>query len=398
MTIRMKTKKLAVGLGAAALIIVALCALVLPGVAAAGQGTGGKSFSPSLQNRLGKALDSSFDKTKAPGAVVGVWVGGRGWTATVGTTLEGARVTPVIGDHTRIGSITKTFTGTVILQLIDEGKLHFDESIEKWFPQAPEAANITIRELGNMSSGINTYTADEAITNQYFADPTKAWKSSQLIAGGLAQPRKFPPGQGFFYSDTNTLMLGKIAEAVTGETIGALLRERIFAPLRLKGTSFPSTATLPKPFWDGYTEQHAKGPTLRNSTAWSPTFAGAAGQMVSTLPDLHRWAIALGTGSLISVAAQQQRLKPNPASVAGGRAYLFCLGRDHGWLTHTGDIPGFNTTVSYLPKKKAAVVVLTNTDAETFDAAAGEPALPAPVILSALAKVVTPGNVPTGTH
>jgi D-alanyl-D-alanine carboxypeptidase len=177
-----------------------------------------------------------------------------------------------------------------------------------------------------------------------------------------------------------------------------LLRERIFAPLRLRGTSFPATSLLPKPFWNGYTDQNVQGSALRDATDWSPTFAGAAGQVISTLPDLHRWTVALGTGSLLSPATQAQRLKPNPASVAGGRAYLFCLGRDHGWLTHTGDIPGFNTTIAYLPQRKATVVVLIDTDAEAVDGQKGEPALPAPVIFSALAKVVTPGNVPTGTH
>jgi len=105
---------------------------------------------------------------------------------------------------------------------------------------------------------------------------------------------------------------------VTGNTIGALLRERIFPPLRLQGTSFPSTARLPQPFWNGYPDKDVSG--------------------------------------------------------------------------------GFNTTVAYLPKEKSTVVVLTNTDAEAFDSRAGEPALPAPVISSALAKVITPSNVPTGTH
>jgi D-alanyl-D-alanine carboxypeptidase len=114
--------------------------------------------------------------------------------------------------------VTKTFTGTVILQLVDEGKLKLDESIARWFPTAPEASEITIRELGDMSSGINSYTADEAITARYFTHPQTIWKADELIDGGLALPRKFAPGKGFFYSDTNTLMLGKIAEAVTGKS------------------------------------------------------------------------------------------------------------------------------------------------------------------------------------
>lgn len=376
------------------LALVALAFAALPSAFA-----GAASLPAATQQRLDRALSGAFAKTRSPGAIVGVWIGDKGWTAIKGTAVRDKKSTPTIADRTRVGSVTKTFTGTVILQLVEEGKLRLDESIQKWFPEAPEAANITIRELGDMSSGINTYTADESLTDKYFAAPGAAWKPSVLIAGGLAQPRKFAPGTSFFYSDTNTLMLGQIAEAVTGKSIGALLRERIFAPLKLKATSFATTTKLAKPFWNGYTDQSAAGPgPIQDSTHWSPSFAWAAGAIVSNLPDLHRWAVAMGTGSLLSPAMQKQRLKPNPHSVAGGRAYLFCLGRDHGWLAHTGDIPGYNTTVAYLPKAKATVVVLTNTDAEAIDPAAGEPALPAPFIFSALAKVITPGNVPTGTH
>jgi D-alanyl-D-alanine carboxypeptidase len=346
----------------------------------------------STEAKLDKALTKAFAKTKAPGVTAGIWIGGKGWTAVRGSTMKGKQVTPTLAEHTRIGSVTKTFTGTVILQLVDEGKLKLDESIEKWFPTAPEANKITIRELGDMSSGINSYTADEAIVTRYFTKPQTIWNPDELIDGGLALERKFAPGKGFFYSDTNTLMLGQIAEAVTGESIATLLRKRIFGPLNLKGTSFPSTTKIPTPFWNGYTDQNVEGTKVRDSTHWSPTFAGAAGQVISTLPDLHRWAIALGTGSLISKGAQQQRLKPNPYSVGEGREYLFCLGDDHGWLLHTGDIPGYNTTIGYLPKKKAVIVVMANTDIEA------ENSLPTPAVTTALAEVITPGNVPSGTH
>jgi len=84
-------------------------------------------------------------------------------------------------------------------------------------------------------------------------------------------------------------------------------------------------------------------------------------------------------------------LTPNPASVGGGRAYLFALGRDHGWLAHDGDIPGFNTQVAYLPTLKATIVVMANADVGT---STGAP--PAPGIFQALARVIAPKNVPSG--
>lgn len=346
----------------------------------------------ATSQRLDQALDATLATITAPGTAVGVWLDDKGWTAVRGTTRRGKGRTPTLAEHTRIGSVTKTFTGTVVLQLVDEGKLKLDETIQRWFPLVPEAGKITIRDLGDMSSGINAYVADETISDRYLDDPTQAWKPEQLIDAGVGLPRTFAPGHGFFYSDTNTLMLGQIVEDVTGKPIGRVLRERIFAPLKLRGTSYPTTSKLPVPYWNGYTDQNATGTRLRDTTDWSPTFAGAAGQMTSTLPDLHRWAVVLGTGALLSPGAQRDRLKPNPASAAGGREYDFCLGRDHGWLTHVGDIPGYNSQIAYLPKQRATIIVLVNTDIESQEA------LPAPLITTALAKVITPANVPTGTH
>lgn len=386
----MKTNlKIARTTAATVLALLALGGLVAPAAGAAPVAAE-KPFSPALQKKLGKTLDSAWSETVAPGAIVGVWVDGRGWTATRGTTRKGARVAPTVADHTRIGSITKTFTGTVIMQLVAEGKLKLSETIDRWFPWVPNASQISVRELGEMSSGINTYTANPATLERYFGAPQTIWKPIELITSGVSQPPKFPPGQGFFYSNTNFLMLGQIAEKLTGKPIARLMRERIFEPLGMTETSYPYTTALPKPYWNGYTNQNFSGTKIHDATHWSPTFFSSAGQIVSTLGDLKVYARAIGTGSLIGKAAQRQRLQPNPASVAGGREYDFAIGRDHGWITHSGEVPGYNTQFGYLPKLKATVVVLTNTDMANPNGAA-----PAPTLLSALAKTIAPQNVPT---
>jgi D-alanyl-D-alanine carboxypeptidase len=155
-------------------------------------------------------------------------------------------------------------------------------------------------------------------------------------------------------------------------------------------TSYPTTGKLPTPFWNGYTNQAVNGEPVRDATHWSPTFLGPAGQIVSTLADMQTYTKALGTGSLISKGAQRARLQPNPHSAAGGREYDFALGTDHGWLSHSGEVPGFNSEIGYLPKLKASIVVFTNTDIANPN---GNP--PAPTVLSALGAVVAPGNVPT---
>ncbi len=349
-----------------------------------------KPLSPALQKRLNTAFAKAFAEAKSPGAVVGVWVDGRGWTATAGTTRKGASIKPSVEEHTRIGSITKTFTGTVIMQLVREGKLKLSDTIDKWFPWVPNAGSINVRELGDMSSGINTYTANEAVVNKYLGAPTTTWKPIELIKAGVMEPVKFAPGQGFFYSNTNFLMLGKIAEAVTGKPMARLLKERIFGPLGMTHTSYPATGALPTPYWNGYTNQDVSGTAVRDATHWSPTFEGSAGRIVSTLADMKTYVKALGTGALIGPAAQRERLQPNPHSVGGGREYDFAIGRDHGWLTHDGEVPGFNSDFGYLPKLKAEVVVFVNTDI-----AAPNGDSPAKILLSALGQTVAPGNVPS---
>ena len=213
---------------------------------------------------------------------------------------------------------------------------------------------------------------------------------TEACGDGVSLPPKFDPGKGFFYSNTNFMLLGAIAEKVTGESIGRLFRERIFAPLGMTHTFYPYSTVLAQPHWHGYTTQSAtgNGTTVRDATNWNPTGFGAAGQIVSTLGDLRLFAEGLGTGALLSAAGRKAQVEPNPYAVKGGRAYAFGVGTDNGWLTHAGTVPGYNTDFAYLPKLHASIVVLTNTDMEAEPGAGG----PAPAITSALSAVIAPGD------
>jgi D-alanyl-D-alanine carboxypeptidase len=377
-----------------------ISSLVLGAVACGDGGSGGETsttvqpattvaavtFDAATEAALETAFDTSFDGSEAPGAIVAVRKGDQTWISIRGVTdTTPSGTAPTVDEHSRIGSVTKTLTGTLILQLVDQGRLSLDDTIEAWFPELPDAAQITVRDLGSMSSGIDSYTADATTTSEYFANPQREWTSSELIAAAVALPRKFPPGEGFQYSNTNFLMLGEIIEKVTGMSIAEAMQIMIFDELGLEQTSWPNDNTLPDPHWQGYTDQ--TGPIV-DATDWSPTFAGAAGQLVSDLGDLLVWTEALGTGSLLSAESQQARLEPNPASVSGVRSYNFAVGTDNGWLAHDGQIPGFNTQVAYLPSEDITIVVLTNADVT------GASGIPAPTIFKALASTIAPANAP----
>lgn len=346
-------------------------------------------FNARTSARLRTALQKAWATTWAPGVIVGVWVGHRGWTAVRGSTRRASGPLPIRADHTRVGSVTKTMLGTLILELVDQHKLSLNETIQRWFPKLPDARKITIEQLGNMSSGIATYTGNAKLTDRYFAHPTAWWNPDTLIAGGASLPREFDPGKGFDYSDTNFVMLGRIAEKVTGKPLSELLRTMVFTPLGMSQTSYPTSNRIPRPFWNGYTVQ---GSTLGNaldSTSWTPSFAAGAGAAISTLGNLHRWARAVGTGALLTPAAQRARLIPNRYSEGGGRAYLFAMTDSNGWLGHEGSTPGYNTELQYLPSLKATIVVAVNTDIGDQNNVS-----PALKIFSALAAVVAPHNIP----
>jgi D-alanyl-D-alanine carboxypeptidase len=347
------------------------------------------AFDAATLARLNIAIDKVFEGVESPGLIAGVWVGSRAWKAVRGTTTLNGNAPAGFDLYTRIGSVTKTLTGTVILQLIEEGLLSFEDTLDHWYPTIAGSNGVTIRHLGTMASGLESYTSDPNITDQYFANPTRSWDPEELMFAGASLPRKFTPGQGFSYSNTNLVALGLIAEKILGQNLADILQNRIFSPLQMTRSSYPYGLELPQPHWSGYTLQGSPDEMPVDSTNWSPTFAAGAGQAVSTFADLYLWGRALGTGALLTTATQTARLVANPFSVNGVRSYCFAVGLDNGWISHSGELPGFNTQVAYLPDLDATIVVMANADIPGADGRN-----PAVAGFTALAGVVAPNNVP----
>jgi D-alanyl-D-alanine carboxypeptidase len=234
----------------------------------------------------------------------------------------------------------------------------------------PNAQHITVRELLNMSSGLYNYGEDkQGWVRQAFAPTGQAlarqWTPQQLVQVAIAHKPYFPPGKGFHYSNTNTILLGMIIEQITGRPVQDVLRTRILQPLGLTHTLFPTTAAMPSPHLHGYSAEG--GPLTEVNTTANMSWGWTAGAMISTLADLHTWAQALATGALIRPALQRQRLIWNPYTVGvrpGAPGYGLAITNDGGFLGHAGGFPGFNTEAGSQPGARATIVVLTNSDAE----------------------------------
>ena len=293
-------------------------------------------------------------------------------------------------DHVRIGSITKTFTVTVLLQLADQKRLRLDDPVSKYEPFVPNGKNITLRMLANMTSGLYSYTFDKQFIHDLFAQPHRSWTPRQLVNIAIKHDPPFLPGKGWQYCNTNTVLLGMILEKITGKSIADDFKTFSFEPLGLTDTVWPTGGGLPSPYAHGTS-------TLPNSnkpvdaTHWNPSWGFTAGQMVSNMQDLRTWVKAYTAGAQLSPAMQKQRLMwvklpPNTPE----RKYGLGIGFDHGWLGHTGELPGYNTAAFYLPAQDATIVIEVNTDIPSKD---GKD--PAPALFRALAAIVTPGNVPT---
>jgi D-alanyl-D-alanine carboxypeptidase len=287
----------------------------------------------------------------------------------------------------RIGSETKTFTATAVLQLVDQGLVKLDAPIADYLRGVPDGRHITVRQLLEMRSGLFPYTADTGFIHAFYANPHRQWTPQELLAYGFRHKNVFPPGAQFQYSNTNYVLLGLLVEKLGRMPLADFVRERILKPSHLDHSLFPFAAEFPRPHAHGYTDQTPTG-AVADATTWNPSGAWAAGAMISDLRDMRRWAKDVATGTLLSPATQAQRVNFIPAGFPGA-GYGLGLFETNGWQGHNGSIPGYESAVVYLPAEGATLVVLLNTDILYKGAE------PSTVFAHTITQIATPNHVYT---
>lgn len=256
----------------------------------------------------------------------------------------------------RMGSNTKTFTSVILLQLVGEGRLRLDDTVDRWLPglvtgNGNDGSAITVRQLLRHQSGLAEYTRDLELfssAEEFNEHRYDHWAGEDLVRLALAHPPVFAPGTDWGYSNTNYILAGMIIESVTHKPWDAHLRQRILRPAGMTQTFYPGDEPdLPHPHAQAY-ESFPESTERVDTTRWNTTVAGAAGGMVTTPTDLSRFWQALQSGRLLRPAEFREMHQTVPVGDSRGSRYglgIFFTPLECGGVWgHDGGVPGMYTT------------------------------------------------------
>ncbi|MET7453013.1 serine hydrolase domain-containing protein [Streptomyces sp. NPDC005574] len=355
-------------------------------------GDGVRALTPDVRRQVDDAVRRVMDQANVPGVNVGIWTPDKGEYVKSFGVADKATGQPMSSDlYLRIGSETKTFTVTALLELVDQGKIGLDDTIGKYVDGVPNGDRITLRQLAGMRSGLFNYSQDEGFFKALTSDPQRPFTPQELLDYSFKHPVLFPPGKKFFYCNTNLILLGLVVEKMSGQPLADYIHDTILQPAGLDHTLFPHGAFFPDPHAQGYTDQTASG-KVENTASWNPSWAWAAGAMISQLQDLRVWARTVATGQLpdgdrlISAPTQKQRLTTPPTPIPG-TGYGLGIFDVQGWIGHNGSLPGYESLTIYLPSAQATLVVMLNTDINYKNSE------PSTLFGDAITKIISPDHV-----
>ena len=293
----------------------------------------------------------------------------------MGESMTGVPATPEM--HFRNGAVAISYLGTVLLQLVDEGKVALDDTIEEWLPDAPASEKVTLRMLINCTSGYPDFVAQKSFDDAIEKDPFRAWTTEEQLSYVAGKPLLYKPGTNWSYAHTNFVRLGEALSTITGKPLDELIRERIVEPLGMKGTQSHQTAVIPEPVLHAYTKERG---TYEDSTFWDPSWTLAKGSvMITDIHDLATSARAIATGKLVSEKSHKEQVgsslvglggptKKCPEGVCAKQTSGFHYGLGTfivgGWILQNPSFYGWGALQAYLPEKDLAIAASATLDKE----------------------------------
>ncbi|MEJ1107205.1 MULTISPECIES: serine hydrolase domain-containing protein [unclassified Kribbella] len=297
------------------------------------------------------------------------------WVGSAGVSKLGETAPPPIDGHVRIGSNTKTFTATVVLQLVAEGKIELDTPAADYLPEFGLDPRITVRMLLQHTSGVFNHTGE------YYEDGTfvpgipwqgqewvegrfKTYRPEELVRLALSKPPRFEPGTGWSYSNTNYVLARLVIEKVTGHSLAEEMQRLIVGPLGLSGTVVPDTQEIAEPHAHAYYRYDDAGQEKTvDVTNQDPSWVSSGGDMISTTQDLHTFISALVGGRLLPAELLAEMCTPHPTPLPkmGYGLGVFVQETDSGTIiTHNGGHGGHAALMYSTPDGKKTLTAALN--------------------------------------
>jgi len=355
----------------------------------AGSASASPALKPIDQAALQAVVEKATKEMLVPGAVVMIRTPQGSHTVAVGTTELGKQTPPDADTHFRIASCSKSMTAALVVLLAQDGKLKFSDPVSSYVPDVPNGTAITIADLLKMRSGLYNYADAPEFSKALDADLAKVWTSQEVLAIAFAHPPNAAPNTAYEYNNTNYALLGLIAEKAGGRPLAEQLHDRLFGPLGLQQTSLPAVddTAIPAPYSHGYLfggtsnvmlndpypddiKTAAKAGTLKPTdyTNQNPSYAYAAGRVISTGADIETWIRSLVSGKVFNADYQRQWLdsvQPEDPNKPDGTKYGYGISYQRYSPTaamyyHEGVMPGFNSFMGYDPDNDVSLVIWTN--------------------------------------
>jgi D-alanyl-D-alanine carboxypeptidase len=318
------------------------------------------SLPADMQEQLQTAVETAMAATGSTGAIVEVrapWAGV--WKKALGTTTVGGAA--VSADMTfKAGLITRTMTCDVLYGMAHQGIVSLDDPLTDWLSGYPSAANVTLGQLCDSSSGLSSYAGE--ISRRWYVTPERTWSPKELIAYGISKGFASEPGTAYRDSDTGYVLLGLALERAGNKSAAELFAEYVFEPLGLDDSSLPSTTNATSSWLHGLRSADEDGePNCAapvDITAVSPSTVFTAGAAVSTVGDLSDYIQAVALGAR-SYDVDDRFGSPLPVSSNAASWFTFDGGayQAASLIGHAGSVPGY-LTAAFADRETGMSVVL----------------------------------------
>ena len=313
-----------------------------------------------LEKKLTDKIAATLKQSGAPSASVAVVIDGK---LAFAKAFGKAAIDPARDATTEtryaVGSISKQFTAAAILLMQEQGKLSLDDKVSKYFPNLTRAGEVTVRQLLSHTSGYEDYAPQDYIIPEW----TQSTTPQAVLDRWARKPLNFDPGTKWQYSNTNYVLAGEIFEKVSGQTLLAFLKAKIFDPLKMASASYFS-AVLPG---DAAAHTRFAGGPPRKVQREADGWYFAAGELCMTPSDLAKWDLAFLRKEILSARSYEEFTRE--VRLNNGDATHYALGLTLGeftgripTLSHGGEVSGFLASNVVYPTRNAAIVVLTNQD------------------------------------